>query len=886
GKVDRRNLPAPDLTDKQTYVAPRTRTEQILVNIWESVLSVKPVGVADNFFTLGGDSIRSLRVIALARESGLNFTHQQFFQHQTIADLATELSGQTVVDENVQTEPFSLISLEDRQKVPAGIEDAYPLSMLQAGMLFHSEFNRDSTLYHNYTSFHIRAPFDEQALKSALQRLLQRHAVLRTSFDLNTYSIPLQLVHSTVELPLQVDDLRELSEAEQEKVIAEWQADEKQRYIDWRQAPLIRFHVHRRGEEAFQFSFAEHHSILDGWSMAAMLTELFNSYLAMTRGVIEPEETSPSSAFRDFVALEQRSLASEECEAYWRGKLSDRSLIALPRVQSSQAAPGSQVIDVPVSPEVSEGLKRLARIAGVPIKSVLLAAHLRVMSLLSGQQDVLTGVVSHGRPETIDAERVIGLYLNMLPFRLKLTGGDWIKLSRETFASEQESLPYRHYPMAQMKINEGGQPLFETSFSFTHYHVYETFESPAGMEILEETGFAETEFALGADFNLNTRTSQIGLTLTSNAEVLSAEQMEAIRGYYSAALSAMAQEPTARYDVQSLLSAHEQQQLLVEWNDTDREYARDVLLHQFFEQHAGQSPDALAVVFGDEQLTYEALNKRANQLAHRLRALGVRPEIGVGVCLERSVELVVALLAVMKSGGTYLPLDPSYSAERLSFMLEDAGAPIVVSESRLLSHFVAGDASIICLDTDSSQLAVEDDRNPEILGTPDNLSYVIYTSGSTGVPKGVSITQKSLMSYIPWFNDAMGIEPTDRLLQFASSGFDVSMEEILSPLTAGATLVLRSDEMLSSAAIFFETCNALGLTVLDIPTQYWQELARDLSTLPQGLPDSIRLVIIGGDQALSTPMREWLETGRSLERIVNNYGPTETTIVSTTCAVT
>ena len=884
GKVDRLKLPAPDLTDTQTYVAPRTHNEKLLVSIWETVLNLKPIGVADNFFALGGDSIRTLRVIALARECGLNLTHQQLFQHQTIATLAAQLSVDTAVDDTIQTEPFGLISSEDREKLPADVEDAYPLSMLQAGMLFHSEFNRDSKLYHNYNSFHIRAPFSEQAMHITVGRLLKRHPALRTSFDLNNYSMPLQLVHSSVEVPLKIEDLRELSEAEQENVIAKWQADENQQNIDWQRAPLIHFQIHRRGEESFQFSYGEHHAIVDGWSVATMLTELFTNYLSVMRGTAEPEESPPVSSFRDFVALEQRALASKESEDYWRRKLNDRSVMALPRRQPAQAEPGvdSYLIAVPVPLEVSDGLKRLSRMARVPIKSVLLAAHMRVMSLLGGQQDVLAGVVSHGRPETIDADRVLGLYLNTLPFRLRLNGGDWIELARETFAAEQEALPYRYYPMAQMRINEGGEPLFETSFNFTHFHVYDTFERPDGVEILGQTGFAETEFALGADFNVNTETFQIGLSLNLSTDAFSWGQAEAIRGYYSATLLAMAQEPAARYDQQSLLSTQEQQQLLVEWNDTEREYARDVFLHQFFEQQAQQSPDTLAVLFEDKQLTYGTLNQRANQLAHRLRAFGVGPDVVVGVCLERSLEMVVALLAVMKSGATYLPLEPSISAQRLSFMLADAGAPVVVSELRLLAHFDAGDAQIICFDTETTQAA----DNLENLGTPDNVSYIIYTSGSTGVPKGVSITCRALMSYIPWYSAEMGIDLGDRLLQFAPFGFDVSLEEILSPLTVGATLVLRNDEMLTSASRFFERCEAWGVTVLNIPTQYWQELGRDLAELPNGIPESISLVITGGDQVLSTPMRQWLETGKSLEKIVNNYGPTETGIVATSCAVT
>jgi aryl carrier-like protein len=229
------------------------------------------VGVDDNFFALGGDSIRSVRVVALAREQGLEFSLQQLFQYQTIAELAAVVREHGAGEQRGGSEPFNLLRAEDREQLGPELEDAYPLSLLQAGMLFHSEYQRESALYHNYSSFHVRAPYDEGALREALRRLLQRHAVLRTSFDLTSYSEPLQLVQRSVAVPLVVEDLSHLSAAEQDAAIAEWQETEKQRYIDWRQAPLLRFHVHRRSAETFQFSFAEHHAILDGWSVSAMV---------------------------------------------------------------------------------------------------------------------------------------------------------------------------------------------------------------------------------------------------------------------------------------------------------------------------------------------------------------------------------------------------------------------------------------------------------------------------------------------------------------------------------------------------------------------------------------------------------------------------------------
>ncbi len=396
GKLDRRALPAPRREGGAgEYVEPRTEAERALAAVWEEVLGAGRAGVEDNFFDLGGDSIRSVRVVALARKRGLNFTVEQLFRHQTIAALLRQLSangtsggdarpgadGAEVAAPTVG--PFSLVSREDRERMPADVEDAYPLSMLQAGMLFHSDLNRESALYHNYTSLHLRAPFDAHALESAVRRLVERHPVLRTSFDLTGYSAPVQLVHRSVEPPLEVEDLRGMNDAEQEEAIAKWQEDERRRHIDWSQAPLLRFHVHRRGAATFQFSFAEHHAILDGWSVATMMAELFRSYSSLSSGIDEPDDPPPSSLYRDFVALEQKALTSAEAERFWKQWLKGSAVTTLPRlhIQQEPEQPAlTHMINVPLSADLSDGLKRTARDAGVPIKSVLLAAHLRVLS--------------------------------------------------------------------------------------------------------------------------------------------------------------------------------------------------------------------------------------------------------------------------------------------------------------------------------------------------------------------------------------------------------------------------------------------------------------------------------------------------------------------------
>ena len=287
GKTDRHALLAMEvdgIVARPTLVQPRTEEEEILAGIWADVLGVEEVGIEDNFFSLGGDSMRSVSLVAQAKKRGINFTLQQLFEHQTIARLASETGFRESVEvEAIATEPFGLVSVEDRKKLPEDIEDAYPLTMLQSGMLFEGAYNEEAAIYHNVGTYHLQAPFNLRVMETAIRQVMQRHPILRTSFDLTSFSEPLQLVHPNVKLPLLVDDLRDFSESEQEERVARWFEEEKRKPFEWNIASLLRFHIHRRNEEQFQFSMTEHHAILDGWSVAALLTELFQTYYAATQ---------------------------------------------------------------------------------------------------------------------------------------------------------------------------------------------------------------------------------------------------------------------------------------------------------------------------------------------------------------------------------------------------------------------------------------------------------------------------------------------------------------------------------------------------------------------------------------------------------------------------
>jgi len=893
GKINRLALPAPegarpDLSEE--YAQPETEEESILASVWSEALGVDRVGIDDNYFALGGDSIKSIQVRSLASRRGLDFTLQELFQHQTVRRLARNSRRAAPPEPKAEALPFDLAPEQDRAKLPDWAEDAYPLAMLQAGMLFHTEYNRAAGVYHNVSSFHIRAPFDAACLEEAVRRLVKRHDILRTSFDLSGYSEPLQLVRKEVEPPLAVHDIRDLDPGRQEELLGQWMREERARHFDWSHAPLLRFQAHLRSDESFQFTLTEHHAILDGWSVASLLTELFSVYLSLVSGTGGSPEPPPKTRFRDFVALEREAIASEECRKYWAGKLAGSSPTPLPRAYADAAGSPARIrtIDVPISPEVSQGIKRLAQMAGAPVKSALLGAHLKVMSALTGQADVMTGMVSNGRPEGDDGERALGLFLNTAPLRSKLRGGTWLDLARDAFETELEMMPYRRYPMIELLKARGGGQLFETAFNFTHFHVYDGLRSFEGVELLGADGFATTNFTLGANFSLNLATSDAQLSLHCNAADLGDPMVEIIAGCYRRALEAMAADPSGRHDARSLLAEDEYRRAIVTWNDTARDYAGVERVDQLIEARSAKTPNAVAVVCEHRRLTYAELERKAENLAAYLRGLGKGPEDRIGVCMSRSPEMIVGLLGILKSGAAYAPLDPNYPRERFEFVIGDAGVSLILSEEAFASALTNDKVPVVTYDerlfeeAGDIERASGDSPMARNRASAKNLAYIIHTSGSTGVPKGVMIEHGALVNHALAVKEAYGIKSGHRALQFIGLNFDASMEEIYPFLAAGGAVVMHSDPTALSPAELLSQCEKLGVTALHLPAAYWQQLQEELAETGRRVPAVLEMVVVGGNSPSYQRVDAWNDLLSAPSDFFNAYGPTEATI---TCLV-
>ena len=876
GKLDRRALPAPGAERPdlgQAYVAAATPAEEGLAAVWAEALGLDRVGVEDNFFVLGGDSIRAIRLRHLAAEKGLRFPLHEVFRSQTVRALASAL-------ETGGEEPgpasglFSLVTAEDRERLPSGIEDAYPVARLQAGLLFHGEARgRGSTVYLDVFRFHLRAAFDGEALAGAVGDLVRRHEALRTSFDLGRFREPLQLVHREVPLPLDIEDIRD--EAVEARVEA-WIEARKAEGFNLSRPPLLRFAAHRAGGGTFHMTLVLHHAILDGWSVATLLSDLFRLYQARLGEPSAP--LAPLQVrFRDFVARERAELESGAALDFWRERLEGTEPTRLPRPARPPAAVrrlGSRPVPVPAA--VLNGLRATAALAGVHLKHSLFAAYARALGTMTGRPEAQTGVAFNGRPEEEGGERIVGLFLNTLPLRLDLRGGTWLDLVRRAFETEREVLPHRRYPLADLQREMGGKPLFETAFNFVHFHVYRALEGLPGLEVLGSRAFAESEFALLAEHSLSPDGSRLSVTLDYDARELEAVQIDRLAGHLAAALAALSSRPETDQEAFSLLSEAERHQLTAEWNDTAAPYPARAGIDGVFREQARRRPDAVAVEQGGARLTYGELDRLAGGLARRLLRRGVGPETLVGLCLERSPEMVVALLSIVRAGGAYVPLDPSYPRERLAFLLEDTGVGLVLTtrdqEPRLPWH---GGARILLDDLEGDEPEGEELSLRELPDAGgDSLAYVTYTSGSTGVPKGVAVCHRAVLRLVLSGGYA-GLGPEETLLLFSPLAFDASTFEVWGCLLRGGRLVIAPPG-LPSLAELARLIESAGVTTIFLTTSLFHQLAESHLGELRGL----RQLLTGGDVISPAHLRMAAE-GLPGCRVSAVYGPTESTTFAT-----
>ncbi|MBN6042327.1 non-ribosomal peptide synthetase/type I polyketide synthase [Amycolatopsis sp. 195334CR] len=546
GKFDRGALPevsAP--TRGGGRGAARTAAEEVVSGIWAKVLGAGEVGPEDNFFALGGDSLRSLRVLGLLRERGFALELQDLFRCQTVAELAAALEHGGRVPE--PTAPFDLVSEKDGELLPPGLADAYPMAAAQAGTLYHSTIDPNTPIYHDLIGYHVRAPYDEQALGASLAAVVRRHPALRTSFDLVTYSEPMQLVWAEAELPLEFGDLREFTDVEQEERIAAWLEEEKTRGFTWTRAPLARIRVFRRAADRFTIVISFHHSILDGWSISTLFGHWLGDYRRRLRGEPGGLDERDTGAYREFVALERRAARDPEQRDYWYRKTSALPSLRLPDTAGTPAGPRGAARQYLLDGGVADRLREAMRAEGLTVKYACLAAHLWVLGQVTGHAEVYTALAANGRPPQSGVAEECGLFVNGALVRTTLAEGSWTDLARTVFDAECELMPYRHFPYAEVHQLAGSGLAVETGVNFVRYLAYESLADNEDVHVLDSTLFEETEFPFAVYFVADPQNAEILIRVQYDGHRFGADWIDEVAGRYLTALERFAADPAAPY---------------------------------------------------------------------------------------------------------------------------------------------------------------------------------------------------------------------------------------------------------------------------------------------------------------------------------------------------
>ena len=682
------------------------------------------------------------------------------------------------------------------------IEDIYELSSIQQGLLFHSLDSPKSGIYCVRLVFTMRGELDVSAFHRSWQYVLDRHEVLRTSFHWQELENPLQVVHRRVQLEVEQLDWRALSLAGQEKALETYLKEDAWRGFDFTIPPLMRLALVRGSEDTYCFLWSFHHLILDGWCRSALTQEVWSCYEAFCRGESVPIERP--RRYRDYIIwLQQQDLRA--AEAFWREELKDFSVPT--RLGVNQVAQGIPAHEdaydkqyVRLSQSITTALQSFARRHRLTLNTLLQGAWAILLSHYSNEEDVVFGATVANRPVTLEGiQATLGLFINTLPVRVQVSAEallvPWLT---ELQAHQAHVRQYAYSPLADIQgwsEVRRGQPLFDSILACENYPGGLQQTRVDGLEICLTRGFDWPHYPLCVEALPG---AELVLVIMYDSRCFDGSTITRMADHLRTLLEGMEARPQCRLRDLPLLTEAERRRLVVEWNNTARDYPRDRTLHELFEMQVERTPDAVAVVFEERHLTYRELNRRSNQLAHYLRMLGVGPEVLVGLCVERSLEIVVGILGILKAGGAYVPLDPSYPTARLAFMLEDAQVAVLLTQQRMLERVAAHplpQGRAICLDADWELVSQQSNQNPRSRVVPENLAYVIYTSGSTGQPKGAMILHRGLINYLTWCELAYPVADGQGSVVHSSIAFDLTVTSLFAPLLQGRRVMLVREEL-------------------------------------------------------------------------------------------
>ena len=753
-----------------------------------------------------------------------------------------------------------------------------PLSFAQERIWLHEQLVPQSVVYNRPANIRLRGPLQVDPLIRALRHAVSRHESIWMTVEASTIT-PSSKVQPPYDFDIPFSDLTHESDGAGR--VPELVKAEAVRPFDLNQVPLLRSHLLRLGDDDHLLLLTFHHFCFDAWSQAVLLREFAAAYQAFVNNE-QPALIAPVIRYSDFAAWDrstERVHALSRGRSYWKRELQAPPTLQLPTDHSRLTVPSEAAghVNFELKPPLVQTIQALAQSEGTTFFAVTLAAWQTLLYRYSGESDLVIGCPFAGR-NRVESEELIGVFINTLPLRARISDGDTFRqLLRRTGVTVLAGLEHQEVPL-QFIVQDiltdrdaSGSPLFQAMFIHERFSI--EARTSAGVIFEPEDGPAA---ATMVDLSLEIMESAVSVTgrLNYRLELWDHSTIERMTGHFVKLLEGIVADPDQRVSELPLLTEPERHQLLVEWNDTAVEYPRDKCVHELFEEQVARTPDAVAGIFEEQELTYRELNERANQLAHHLIALGVGPETLVGLCLERSAELVVAILGILKAGGAYVPLDADLPQQRLEFMLRDSAVRYLVTQSSLLDRLPSHGCCVTCLDNEAETLKASDCSNLSSGVGADNLAYVMYTSGSTGVPKGVAIPQSAVVNFLLSMAVQPGMSSDDRLLSVTTPTFDISVLELLLPLTVGASLDVVPAPLNADGIGLADYVSKRNATVMQATPATWQMM---LHSGWKGCPD---LKVLCGGEALSDHLADELQ--QRCRQLWNMYGPTETTIWSTT----
>ena len=859
----------------ELYAPPRSAVEEFLADVWALLLRIERPSIHDNFFALGGHSLMAAQVIARVRQTlSVELPLRAMFAAPTIARFADLIEKEKQASTGVVVPPIA----------PVPREGEMPLSFAQQRLWFIDQLEPGSALYNLASMYRMRGTLNVVALERTLNEIVRRHESLRTTFR-NVDGRPVALIKPELSLPMPTADVSGANPEQREGELKRLADEEASKPFDLSVGPLLRVRLLRVSDDDHVLLLVVHHIVGDGWSGSLIAGEMAAIYDAFAQ-----ERPSPlpelTVQYADFAVWQRQWLQGEIYDQqvdYWRHQLLGApTILELPTDRPRPAVQGHrgalQTYAIPQT--LVEQIKTFSRAEGVTLFMTLLAAFQTLMSRYAGQDDIVVGSPIAGRI-CAEVEPLIGFFVNTVPLRTSLSGNPTVRelLDRVKDATLNAEA-HQHVPFERLveelqpERSLSYNPIFQVAFGLQNMP-RQSFEA-SGLQVRRSMVHPATSI-FDMHWFASVTDEALLLRVEYDTGLFRAATIDRAVGHFEKLLEAFVAEPGSRLADLSLLTQAERQTLLVDWNDTSTEYPRRACAHELFEDLAAINPDYLAIEYQGSRSTYGELNRLANQLAHHLHDLGVRPESLVGICMDRSQDMVVGILGVLKAGGAYLPLDPSYPKDRLVFMLQDAAVKVLLTETKHWAQLPQLQ-SVVCMDRDWPAIAHGPTTNLARTAEPGNLAYVIYTSGSTGKPKGVEIEHRGLVNLITWHQREYRVQPNDRATQLASPAFDASVWEIWPYLASGASLHIPDDETRMSPVNLVNWLANEGITLTFLPTPLAEAVLDALrASRPTGL--KLRALLTGGDKLHQTP-DPYLPFP-----LVNHYGPTENSVVTTWAVV-